>query len=287
MRNAAGLFQALARHPDQRARRIRPSRVQRVGTGGLVLPISLNGHPARYFWDTGANFSITTESEARRLGMTVENPNAKVNNATGGAVGFRLAVARALQVGGCLIEHVPFMIFSDDQQPFDELPQQERGGIGLPVQFALRSLRWDSNGAFEFAAANIPPGPANLYFDGLMPCTRLGFGEAELNVQLDTGAGTTDLWPPFAKRFAAQLANARRETRRVGGVGQNIEVESLIAPSLLVRLGGKAIMLKPAEVHLAKTDGASLRDYGRAGMDLLAQSSRVTIDFRQMRLVLE
>lgn len=155
-------------------------------------------------------------------------------------------VARTLQVGGCLIEHVPFIIFNDEQQPFDELPQQERGGIGLPVQFALRSLRWDS-----------------------------------------TGAGTTDLWPPFAKRFAAQLATARRETRRVGGVGQTIEVESLIAPSLPVRLGGKAITLKPAEVHLAKTDGASLRDYGRAGMDLLAQSSRVTVDFRQMRLVLE
>lgn len=286
-RNAAGLFGALARHPDQRARRIRPTRLERVTGGGLVVPISLNGHPARYFWDTGANFSITTESEARRLGMTVENPNAKVNNATGGAVGFRLAVARTLQVGGCLIEHVPFMIFSDDQQPFDELPQQERGGIGLPVQLALRSLRWDSSGAFEFAAANTPSGPANLYFDGLMPCTRLGFGEAELNVQLDTGAETSDLWPPFAKRFAAQLADARRETRRVGGVGQTIEVESLIAPSLAVRLGGKAITLKPAEVHLGKTDGASLRDYGRAGMDLLAQASRVTVDFRQGCLILE
>lgn len=157
----------------------------------------------------------------------------------------------------------------------------------MPVQFALRSLRWDSSGAFEFAATNAPSGPANLYFDGLIPCTRLGFGDAELNVQLDTGAETTDLWPPFAKRFAAQLADARRETRRVGGVGQTIEVESLIAPSLAVRLGGKALTLKPAEVHLGKTDGASLRDYGRAGMDLLQQASQVTVDFRQGYLILE
>lgn len=288
--NAAALFGALARHPGLRPRRIRPTRLQCAAPGKLIVPITVNGQPARYFWDTGANFSLTTESEARRLGMTIETPDAKVNTATGGAVAFRLGIARTLAIGGCLIEHVPFMIFGDDQQPFDELPQQERGGIGLPVQLALGSLRWDSAGNFDLAARETPPGPNSpptLYFEGLMPCTRLGFGDAELNAQLDTGAETTDLWPPFAKRFAAQLTNAKRETRRVGGVGQNVNVESLIAPSLPVRLGGKALTLKPAEIHLAKTDGGSLRDYGRIGMDLLNQSTRVTIDFRQMRLILE
>lgn len=289
--NAAALFGALARHPDLRARRIRPTRLPCAAPGQLVLPIAVNGQPARYFWDTGANFSLTTESEARRLGLAIESSDAKVNTATGGAVAFRLAIARTLHIGDCLIEHVPFMIFGDDQQPFDKLPQQERGGIGLPVQLALGSLRWDSSGNFDFASPRTTPAPPNsppnLYFDGLMPCTRLGFHDAELNAQLDTGATTTDLWPPFAKRFSAQLTHAKRETRRVGGVGQNINVESLIAPSLPVRLGGKPLTLKPAEIHLDKTDGASLRDYGRIGMDLLNQSTRITIDFRQMRLILD
>ncbi|MBK7931480.1 MAG: retropepsin-like domain-containing protein [Bryobacterales bacterium] len=159
--NASALFGALARHPGLRPRRIRPTRLQCAAPGKLIVPITVNGQPARYFWDTGANFSLTTESEARRLGMTIESPNAQVSTATGGAVAFRLAIARTLAIGGCLIEHVPFMIFGDDQQPFDELPQQERGGIALPVQLALGSLRWDSTGNFDVASPDTPAGTPN------------------------------------------------------------------------------------------------------------------------------
>jgi len=288
LQNAEAFYGALARHPDQKARRVRPVKLTMSKEGeGLFLPIAINGKVARYFWDTGANFSVTTESEARRLGMIVEDSVAKVSNSTGGSIGLRIAMAREIDVGGIPISHVPFLVFGDDQQPFNEMEQEERGGIGLPVQLALRSMRWTSKGEFELAFVGAQVGEPNLCFDGLMPVTKLGVEGEEVLVQLDTGATTTDLWPPFAKRFAGAIKAGKREKRRVGGVGQNIEVESIVVDQLPVRMGGKALTLKPAEIHMEKTDGASLRYYGRVGMDLLRQSERVSIDFRTMQLTLE
>lgn len=285
LKNAAAFYGALARHPDQKAGRVRPVKLQRFGKGpGLVVEIAINGKPARYFWDTGANFSVMTESEAKRLGMTVEDSAATVHNSTGGSIGFRIAVAREMDVGGNKIAHVPFLIFGDNQQPFNEMTQEERGGIGLPVQFALRSMRWTA-GEFEFGSDGSRGGEANLCFDGLFPVTKLGVGDAEVLVQVDSGAGTTDLWPPFAKRFASVVKGGRREKRRLGGVGQNIDVESIVVDELAVRLGGKAVTLRPAEIHMEKTDGASLRYFGRVGMDLMNQGN-VTIDFRAMQLIM-
>ena len=286
LENAAAFFGALARHPDQKTGRVRAVKLKRTGDGpGLVAEIAINGKPARYFWDTGANFSVTTESEAKRLGMAVEDSAAKVNNATGGSVEFRIAVAREVNVGGNRIAHVPFLIFGDDQQPFHEMTQEERGGIGLPVQMALRSMAW-SGDELEFGFTGVGAGERNLCFDGLMPVTKLGVGGAEVLVQLDTGATTTDLWPPFAKRFAGVVAGGKREKRRVGGVGQNVDVESIVVEQLPVRVGGKAVVLRPAEVHVETTDGASGRYFGRVGMDLLRQGERVAIDFAAMRLEL-
>lgn len=287
LENAAAFFGALARHPDQKAGRVRAVKLRRLGEGPeLVAEIAINGKPARYFWDTGANFSVTTESEARRLGMVVEDSAAKVNNSTGGSVGFRIAVAREVDVGGNRIAHVPFLIFGDHQQPFNEMTPEERGGIGLPVQIALRSMAWRAD-EIEFGVTELPAGERNLCFDGLMPVTKLGVSGEEVLVQLDTGATTTDLWPPFAKRFASAVEGGKREKRRVGGVGQNVDVESIIVEQLPVRLGGKALTLKPAEVHVEKTDGASGRYFGRVGMDLLRQGARVSIDFQAMRLAIE
>lgn len=201
-------------------------------------------------------------------------------------MGFRIAAAREVDVGGNRIANVPFLIFGDGQQPFNEMTQEERGGIGLPVQMALGSISWTKD-EIEIGALEAPRGEPSLCFDGLMPVTKLEMAGEEVPVQLDTGAETTDLWPPFAKRFAGAVAGGRREKRRVGGVGQNVEVESIVVERLPVRLGGKAVTLEPAEVHVEKTDGASLRYYGRVGMDLMRQARRVSVDFRTMRVALD
>ena len=288
LRNAAAFYRVLARHRDQKAEQVRPVKLKRVGDGpGLTAEISINGKPARYFWDTGANFSVMTEWEAKRLGMNVEDSAAKVNNSTGGSVGFRIAVARAVEVGGVRIEHVPFLVFGDGQQPFNELKQEERGGLGLPVQLALKSMRWTSRELEFGVTSGGSDGEPNLCFDGLMPVTKLTSGGEEVLVQLDTGAETTDLWPPFAKRFPTAVQSGKREKRRVGGVGQNVNVEAIVVDSLPVRVGGKDVKLRPAEIHLEKTDAASDRYFGRVGMDALAQAGRVTVDFRAMRLSME
>jgi hypothetical protein len=285
--NAEHLFAALARNPEMRVRRMRYTRLKQSRPGTYIeCPVGINGHTAHYLWDSGANFCVTTEQEVRRLGLEAAPSSATLNNSTGGNIGFQLAIARRLEIGGCSLEQVPFLVFRDDQQPFNELAQDERGAIGLPVQLALGGFRWKPEGELElgFPAAG---GEPNLCFDGLAPVVECGYGDAaHLPVQLDTGAVTTDLWPPFAKRFRAVTVGRERSRHRISGVGQDVDVDAMVVDRLALAIGGRTVTLAPADVYLEKTLPNSERYYGNVGMDLLRQANQVTLDFRAMRLTL-
>src|SRR5262245_10834400 len=69
---------------------------------GLFIPLSINGKQARYFFDTGLNVSLLSESEAKRLGLVVREvapEAAKLFGNAGGQIRFRIAVAATLKVG--------------------------------------------------------------------------------------------------------------------------------------------------------------------------------------------
>jgi hypothetical protein len=62
------LLAAFSQSPDQQTERKRPTTLQ-LQDGGL--PFSINGVEATYWFDTGANVSVLSESEAKRFGLEV------------------------------------------------------------------------------------------------------------------------------------------------------------------------------------------------------------------------
>ena len=66
--NVRPLLATLSEFPDQEVMR-RPSTALKLHDEGL--PISINGVQATYWFDTGANVSILSESEAKRIGLAV------------------------------------------------------------------------------------------------------------------------------------------------------------------------------------------------------------------------
>lgn len=291
LKSARSLFVTLGQYPVQSvATRQRSTIHHRMKGGNLFVPVSIRGRAASYMVDTGANFSLMSESEARRLGLAIVEGGASVTDITGGRIGARTTVVDELQVGATRLRHVAFLVVSDQQQPFVDLGPDERGVLGIPVLLAFDAFRWTADGAFEIAV----PTPrrhrreANVCFDGAMPVTEARFGDRRITMHLDTGAIGTHLWPRFATDFAMFLSRSGVPgTQRVTGVGHSVDVASITIPDLTLQIGGLDTVLRPAHVLATQATAAGQRDHGNLGMDLLGQARSVTIDYRSMRLDLK
>lgn len=291
VQNARTFYAGFSRYPDQTVAASLPAKVRyRIDDGNMFIPVTINGKSANYMIDTGANLSTISVSEAKRLGMTIHAMTAKGYDATGGEVAFRTAVADRLQIGNFRLRNVAFLVMGDDQQPFVDTAQDQRGILGLPVLLALQTVRWRRDGTFEGGVQlkrNGIPAP-NLCFEGGDLVTQAEFGKRKISLQVDTGAETTRLWPSFAQDFASVVDPFRKnDSTEVGGVGRNVQLESIQVPEIALRVGGAAVILHPASVLLKQTTDASQWRHGNLGLDLLNQARVVTIDFKAMTLTLE
>ncbi len=292
LKNARALFGALSQYPEQSVVERRFSRIRyRMKGGNLFIPVKVNQKSANYLVDTGANFSLISEAEAKRLGLTIHGSGGStMGDAAGAAVDIRIAVADQLTIGRIRLRHVSFFVVPDDQQPFVDLPSGERGVLGMPVLLTLQTLRWKQDGTFEvgFAPGSRKGPKANLCFEGSNLITEGEFRRSRINVFLDTGATRTRALPLFAKEFAGFINEfGRKGSDRVTGVGSSVEVDAITLPELTLRINGFDAALRPAQVLLQETTSDSRWWHIWIGLDLLNQARMVTLDLRSMRLALE
>lgn len=253
------------------------------------LPLSIHGVSATYWFDTGANFSVLSESEAKRFGLTVRSVAAKAAVSTGAKVDFRLAVADRLTFGPILLENVAFLVFPDDQPPFKDASPGSRGLIGIPVLLAFERFAWSSDKKFEIGSKplNARAFRPNLCFDGNTPVTQVQFQNRNLTFVLDTGATNTDLFPPFAAAFPELVRNSQKnDSYKMEGVGSSKKMNAAILDAVNLVVGGYPVVLKPANVLLNPTGETNKLFQGNLGIDLLQQAHEAIFDFRAMTLSL-
>lgn len=277
---------ALAGAPDQQLAG-RHTTVQLQENG---LPFSINHVQATYWFDTGAELSVMSESEARRFGLRVRPAAATVGDVTGAQVNTQIAVADELTIGSIRLKHVAFLVFSDNQPPFNQQSPGSRGLIGLPVLLALGAFTWGADRSFEIGPPSldntIPH--AGMCLDGNRPLVQVGYQNRILPFTLDTGATNTDLYPPFAAEFPELIRSAvKTDSYKMEGVGGARFLDAATLESLKFSIGGFAVTLKPAGVLLKPTTASSRFFSGNLGIDLLQQARKATFDFKAMQLVLQ
>jgi hypothetical protein len=283
--NVRTIYAAFSQHPDQSVARYRPTLLHAdVSKEGVVLPVSIHGKTVHWLLDTDFNLPAMSESEARLLGVAVDEVSAQAVDSAGGATKVRTAVVDELAIGDMHLRNVSFLIVPDSQPPMDGLPPGSRGLVGFPIAFALRSIGWKSDGTFEigFAPSRHTSSERNLFFDGVSPVTRVKCEGKELDFILDTGnlAGT-QLWSRFASDFATLMKQrGTKGTKTVTEVGGSNEREITLLPEIQLRVGGLTTTLRPAPVF-SKPVGDDFH-HGLLGMDVFSQARDVRIDFRSM-----
>jgi predicted aspartyl protease len=273
-----------------------------VVDNNLFLPVTLNNSLASYAFDNGASVSMMSESEAKRLGLTVTSTTASLDSMTGAKIPARIAVVNDLAIGGMHFSHVVFDVAPDTNPPFDDLPAGKRGIIGLPVLIAMRTQRWNAAKLiFDFDFPSAPgseapppsatgavtvPTHANLAFEDTATFLAAASNGHALICSLDTGAQHTYLYPAFAAAFPALVAGGKKETKTVTGVGGSTDFDSTVLNSVTFTIGGADVTLKPAHVLGKANNSNSAWFSANVGVDLLNQKV-VTIDWSTMSITLQ
>lgn len=92
------------------------------------------------------------------------------------------------------------------------------------------------------------------------------FHNRRIPLTLATGAETTDIYDNFATEFSSLLSESgQRKSRKVEGVANTKEFDSIAVPQLTFGIGSSDFTLKPAVVLLSQL--GPKWSYGNLGLD--------------------
>jgi len=269
--------------PDQISGQRRPA-VLKHG-GDLAIPLSVNGKDCTFLMDTGAGVSLVTQQAAERLRLEFRGAGGVIGDSSGKGFAAKTAVAKELVLGRMRFKNVSFIVVPD-QEPFTSVPLDQRGILGVPIQFAVGTWQWSKSGTIRLGE-KIPPGGSqpNLVFFRNKTLVSAEIAGRSVFFTLDSGAIDTDLNSNFVGSFGDLVADAQKTTREITGVGGTSTFEALILPELKLSVAGRLLTLRPAAVtiqRLGAVGGPCC--VGNFGDDLLLQAEGFSLDFDNMSL---
>jgi predicted aspartyl protease len=255
--------------------------------GTWNVPVEVNGHKGTWIFDTGANWSTVSESEAAEMGLALRETNTYVKGSTGKKNPLRVAIAGDLRFADAHLKNVVFLVLSDKALYVGPLKYQIRGILGIPVLRALGRVSMSAKGVVRIeakgASADAEP---NLFLDGWDLIVDVRHGDRRLEMNLDTGANATSLNPSSRDALKPdEIASLKTERDKTAGAGGVMTRKTQVLPTFRLDILGRTEELtKVTVVGQQPTGDKSYRD-GTLGMDALM--SGFTLDFRAMQLRLD
>jgi predicted aspartyl protease len=221
--------------------------------GTLNIPFIVNGGAARFYLDTGASFSVISDAEAHALGLTVISVDTKTQDGGGSSISLQIADVDQLAIGPILLRHVPFLVVSAANPPFNELPLKSQGLLGIQVALALQTIGLETDGRLNLALPSKEDARANtLTFDDMVAVLWVRYQGKVLPFTFDTGGTKTILNPPFARDFPDVVAAGSKKDHATTGMGGTITRPSIELPTWSVTLGRKTASIETMTVLLRK-----------------------------------
>jgi hypothetical protein len=258
---------------------VMPLEVTPVGTP--TAEILVNGHPRRFWIDTGAGLTVVSTVTADEVGIALEEGTGRAATATTRSVVARPAVVRELSLGGVTVRNHPAIVVEAEdltfEGPFPGGRIEIDGILGWPIIRKLDLTLDYAGGRLVLRKPKRREAPAsNLFWLGYPTVAVLTEGGQELLLGLDTGARTTSLGPGYLDATGARAVGSR--TREVGGAGGFESVEVGVLEAAVLRLDDWRIRLSNLDiapvpiggpVALAGVLGSDLGNLGVFHIDFL------------------
>ncbi len=287
--NTRALYQALSDVPPQTIRfdHERTIEASRSTLGIWDVPVEVNDRRGDWVFDTGANESTLSESEALRLGLAIRDASVYVKGSTDKKNSLRLAVAPELRFAGARLNHVVFLVLSDEALYIGPIKYQIRGILGLPVLRALGAVGISEKGTVRMENKDEGRhGDPNLFFDEMTPIVEARHAGHRLEMLLDTGANKSAAHPSLrAAMDRDELSGIKVKQNTSGGAGGIVHRTINMIPSLRLEILDRTAELMNLTLLLKQPPGAVNYRDGVIGMDAL--SGGFMLDFRCMQLRLD
>lgn len=251
---------------------------------GLInIPVSVNDSSDSYVFDTGANFSVITESNAKRHHLQLMDFYFDVKAITGKMVKARIGVLNKLKIGDIEFGNVVFLVFPDGSLSFANGRYVINGIIGFPVIEQLGEIRMNKTGYIEVPQVPIHQAYANLGFDELTPVINVETQHFHLPYTFDTGAKLTVLNKSYYTLFKNEIDRLGKPVEiALGGAAGVAKLKGLKLPLWHSSINGLQFNLPDIDVKIVSTTDRDSCYYGNIGQDVIQQFSEMVMNFKSM-----
>lgn len=242
-----------------------------------------NDSTSQFVFDTGANISVVSQTNAAKLDIKALGDPFKVTAITGIEIEARAGVCSVLRIGQILVKNAVFMIFPDSALQFGNGSYSISGIIGFPVIDQLGQIELNKAGYLKVSAHPQSKSLHNFGLDGLIPIVEFSNGTDLLDYTFDTGAQESFLNQPYFKKYQTSITRQSPKTElRFGGAGGQKTIDSYIIPSITLSTSGASAVLNNIHIKTVSTEEKDQYYYGNIGQDLIRNFSSVIINFKNM-----
>jgi predicted aspartyl protease len=283
-RNSDLIWKALQDVPPQTTTITNDTQIgyRRDLAGLITVPVNFVDSSFYFVFDTGANFSVITESYARKAYLRKLNVRFKVRAITGLQVNASLGIADELRLGSIVIKNVVFMIFPDSALSFARGLYTINGILGFPVIEQLQEVRFDKYNLTVPQVA-VDRNIRNFGVDELLPVISVAYNTDTLAFTFDTGAQFTFLNEPFYHDYKSLIDTAGYSFEmQIGGAGGIAKSKAYRLPQIPINVAGHPALLKDVAVKTSSTTPKDKLYYGNFGQDIMNQFKEMVINFRYM-----
>lgn len=245
----------------------------------IRIPVTMGGETEEFIFDTGANLSTISESQAKKMKLRIFDSGFGVASSSHANVESKLGLAEELRIGNAVFRNVIFIVLPDKSLRFAAGIYKIRGIIGIPVIAQLGEVQITKDGKLISPEKESTTGLRNFGMNGNTPFVDISFYGKSHPYIFDTGAAGTIFNKRFLQHYSDSLTDQKSRTSKVGGAGGVTEVKIISCTALPYSFGGKTGKLKKGTIQPVSPSEVYESFFGIAGEDIFMEWETMTINF--------
>jgi hypothetical protein len=247
----------------------------------ITADLTVHNITAPWILDTGANFSVVSESFARQLGLTLSTGVAHTQGATGAENPLRVAILDTLPIGTATLHNVVLLVLPDANLTIQSGWKSHviPAILGYPVFQALSVIRFTHDHHFQ-AGPTLPlTGDSSpIYMEKLNILFSARTHNLSRPFLFDSGADATTFFLPYYREFTADFLHEKQGTRNGYGAGGTSTDQVFILDHVDLELANRIIDLQHIAVFKNPQNTLSDEYEGSLGRDFISSLDSLTLD---------
>jgi hypothetical protein len=248
----------------------------------ITANLTVHNITAPWILDTGANFSVVSESFARQLGLTLSTGAAHTQGATGAENPLHTAILDTLPIGTAIVHNVVLLVLPDANLTIGTGKKKTYvipAILGYPVFQALGIIRFTHDHHFQTGPTLALTGDSSpIYMEKLNVLFSCRTHNLSRSFLFDSGANATTFFVPYSKEFAADLLHEKQGTRNGYGAGGTSTDQVYILDHVDLELANRILDLQHIAVSRNPQNTLSDEYEGSLGRDLINDLDSLTVD---------